>query len=213
MRSSAPLRGGAAKSCVSIRVSLPSPACLTPSTPSYPSWGLLGLGAGLAGGCRCHTLNQTFGKMLEEALVRMEWLPFSPEVLLGWALPSCTAATPRPCLWPCLWPCLCSRLATHPRWTQVKGCKKHTQLVHKACLALETKHHMLEQPEQKDEPKAKGPRAEGRGRCTGKAPEHLASCSPTPPYGHWRVTQRCLLSSSCSSEGLPPPFRFLISCF
>lgn len=97
-------------------------------------------------------MNQMFGKMLEEALVRMEWLPFSPEVLLGWALPSCTAATPRPCLWPCL----CSRLATHPRWTQVKGCEKHTQLVHKACLALETKHHMLEQPEQKDEPKAKG---------------------------------------------------------
>lgn len=49
-----------------------------------------------------------------------------------------------------------SKLVNHCRRAQDKECKKHTHPVLKVSLALETKHRMLKQQEQKGELKAKG---------------------------------------------------------
>lgn len=172
--------------------------------PFLGSW-LLGLRASWGEGCRCPTLNQRFGKTLWEAVVRMEGLPFSLEVLSGWALSSCTEAT----FQLCLWPCLSSRLATHPRWTQVKECKK--QLAHKASLALETKHHMLEQPEQKDEPKAKGAESRRAGEVLRESTR--TSCFVLPPPSLWALLDNPEVPPLLSLQfwGGACPIHFLVS--
>lgn len=132
--------------------------------------GLLRLGASLSEGCRCPILNQAFGKTLggDGRAALLSGGAFRQGTLLIMHSHIAAAPVAIPVL----------QLATHLRWTQVWECKEHTWLVHKASLALGTEHLTLEQPERKEEPRAKGAQSRRAREYTGKHQDILLHAPP-----------------------------------